>query len=141
MTDPQIALLSAALRHTRDAEALLNSSPDQAWHLAGFGPECARKAALSERWADKAVGHQLGALAEGVLETAIAMDAHAARYRLEGWVSRWPALAGWRPDSRYNRTGSTTEDDARGLTETAREAVGGLVAELWADGALTTPEI
>lgn len=141
MTDPQIALLSAALRHTRDAEALLSSSPDQAWHLAGFGPECARKAALSERWADKAVGHQLGALAQGVLETAIAMDAHAARYRLDGWVSRWPALAQWSPESRYRKTGSTPKASAEALTAAAREAVGGLVAELWADGALTTPEI
>ena len=89
MTEPQLTLLSAALRHTRDARALLASSPDQAWHLAGFGPECARKAALSERWADHAMSHQLGAPAEGVLEMAIAMDAHAVRYRLEGWATQW----------------------------------------------------
>lgn len=36
-------LISAALRHVRDAEQLLTSSPDQAWHLADFGPECIRK--------------------------------------------------------------------------------------------------
>jgi hypothetical protein len=46
-----VDLLSAALRHVRDAEHLATPnhsgySPDQAHHLAGFGPECAQKATL-----------------------------------------------------------------------------------------------
>lgn len=41
----ELKLLSAALRHLRDAEHLadasnLHGSLDQAYHLAGFGPDC-----------------------------------------------------------------------------------------------------
>ena len=39
-------LVSAALRHARDAEWLAHRSPDQAYHLAGYAPECARKATV-----------------------------------------------------------------------------------------------
>ena len=60
-----VDLLSAALRHVRDAEHLATPnhsghSPDQAYHLAGFGPECARKATLYHRLFDKPLGHTLG---------------------------------------------------------------------------------
>ncbi len=44
--------VSAALRHTRDAEHLVahgeHASRDQAWHLAGFAHECARKSLIRE---------------------------------------------------------------------------------------------
>lgn len=43
----QVALVSAALRHINDARTLLATSPVQAAYLAGYGPECARKAALA----------------------------------------------------------------------------------------------
>jgi len=62
LSPKRTALVSAALRHVDDAQALLAVSPVQAFHLAGFGPECARKAALtvpgaSQGTMDKAIGH------------------------------------------------------------------------------------
>ena len=61
MNPEQVRLLSAARRHITDAEHLLepglHQSQDQAWHLAGFAPEC-------------------------------------------------PALQEWRPDHRYEATGT-----------------------------------
>jgi hypothetical protein len=53
-------MASAALRHVRDAKILAAGaapSPDQAWHLIGFGSECSLKAGLSAEWQGKAIGH------------------------------------------------------------------------------------
>lgn len=54
LADRALDLLSAALRHVRDAETLATSaddarSLDQAFHLAGYGPECERDGADPER--------------------------------------------------------------------------------------------
>jgi len=69
----QNALVSAALRHVGDAAALLGESPAQAFYLAGYGPECARKACLA-RWSDqeedarnRAIGHRYDDPAETAL--------------------------------------------------------------------------
>lgn len=84
----QLDFLSAALRHMRDAEHLLgpgeHTSLDQAYHLSGFGPECARKATLSRGSLDKALGHLGEDGNDETLEIALVMDAGAARYRLRG---------------------------------------------------------
>ncbi len=60
MTPRQLDLLSAARRHIADAEHLLahgaHRSEDQAWHLAGFGPESVRKACLEGRDARSRLG-------------------------------------------------------------------------------------
>ena len=66
-------LLSAAIRHVRDAELLAstagpNRSLDQAFHLAGFAPECARKATLPRSTFDKSIGHGTTAASELSLE-------------------------------------------------------------------------
>lgn len=133
------ALVSAALRHVRDAEALLGkeptSSPDQAFHLAGYGPECARKAALSSRALDIALGHEFGA---DVLETALALDVHALRYDLAHWNTRHPALRAWSTGARYKRTGTYTDAQATELVKAARAAVDRIVVALWSDGAFPT---
>src|SRR5262245_44496192 len=78
-------LVSAALRHVRDAEHLLDAgadhaSPDQAYHLAGFGPECVRKATLSIRWLDLAISHGFDDLAESLVDFAVSIDPLAHRY-------------------------------------------------------------
>jgi hypothetical protein len=64
-----LALFSAALRHLRDAEHLADAttphgSLDQAYHLAGFAPECGRKATIAADWMNKALGHDLGVVDE-----------------------------------------------------------------------------
>src|SRR5215212_4601191 len=92
-------LLSAAIRHLRDAEFLASvaapdRSLDQAFHLAGFAPECARKAALPRSTFDKAIGHGTTDASELSLEWALAHDPRARRYRIDlvKWAARYPAL-------------------------------------------------
>jgi len=141
----QAALLSAALRHARDAEHLLEAgagytSPDQAYHLAGYGPECARKATLSIRWLDQAVGHGAEASAGDILELAMSLDPLARRYDPLADPARWPTLARWRVEARYERTGKFDRVQAEALCREAREAVDAVAVALWADGRIPDGE-
>ena len=130
LTPEQLALLSAALRHVRDAERLLADSPDQTYHLAGFGPECARKAVLDFRWADKAIGHSFTPGTERLVDFLAALDPRAQHY-----LPKLPAtLEGWQPQVRYNKTGTTTTKTAEEFLEHARRSTHGLLVSLWADG-------
>jgi hypothetical protein len=136
-------LLSAAIRHVRDAELLASvaapdRSLDQAYHLAGFGPECARKATLSRSTFDKAIGHGTTDASELSLEWALAHDPRAHRYRIDlaAWAARYPGLATWNEAVRYERTGKRQSAEVTALLVEARTIVGGIVAALWADGAL-----
>lgn len=137
--DPD-ALASAALRHVRDAEHLLadgdHQSIDQAAHLAGFGPECIRKAALSQRWGDKLLGHAFDADGEDILDTLIALDPHAVRAGVADFPRRFPALAAWHIDRRYDRTGTADPTDTTTLVAEARAAVVATLTTLWLDGRL-----
>ncbi len=115
LDEKQTALLSASLRHVRDAEHLLNpanpdQSIDQAYHLAGFGPECARKAIFSIRWFDKIVGHHL-TNTEDLMEFAGAIDPLAQRYKPSDWKTSYPALTQWSESCRYEKTGTKKERD------------------------------
>jgi hypothetical protein len=136
-----LSLLSAALRHTQDAEHLATpnrpyTSFDQAFHLAGFGPECARKSTLSQRWSDKPLGHALGRPADAILEFALALDPIAARYSPHDWSARYPALSAWDPQCRYEETGRRAPPEVERLVLEARRSVDEIVAALWADGRL-----
>ena len=132
-------LLSAALRHVRDAEHLAakthaNSSRDQAFHLAGFGPECARKALLAVRWLDKAIGHGFEGLSENVIEVALALDPIAHRYHPTGWGTQYPTLTNWTEQSRYKPTNTYPEAVVCAITADARRAVDFVFGALWLDG-------
>lgn len=134
-----LGMLSAALRHARTAEYLLSApkpdqSPDQAFHLAGFGPECARKASLPRATYDQAIGHGVGAASETALRFALAVDPVARRYDVEGWAARYPALAGWNERVRYEPTGRRSTQDAAEIVREAHEVVDRLSFALWADG-------
>lgn len=136
-----IDLISAALRHVRDAEWLADPnnphrSPDQAYHVAGYGPECARKATLRSRDFDKTIGHRFGAAQEDVLDVAVALDPFALRYEPRDWAGRFPALTEWRETVRYGRTGDLDRKRIAvdPLLRDSREAVDAVVAALWADG-------
>jgi hypothetical protein len=138
-------LVSAALRHIGDAEHLLGAasgytSPDQAYHLAGFAPECARKAVLSLRWLDKAIGHGVDLGSEALLDFAVAVDPVARRYDPLAYSSRYPALLEWRPDARYERTGRRKRPEAETLCKEARDVVDTVVVALWSDGRLPDGE-
>ena len=133
-------LLSAALRHIQDAEHLAdsshrNASPDQAYHLAGFGPECARKACLSIRYLDQAIGHQLGDGAETALDFALAIEPTPSRYVPRGIGTSKPALASWSEQARYRATGTHAVGAALIVRE-ARAVVDAVVFALWTDGCL-----
>lgn len=140
MNDDRLARLSAALRHMRDAEHLADAargpiSIDQAYHLAGFAPECARKAALSSAVYDKPMGHG-GRASEAVLGMALALDARAHRYDLASWQARYPALARWSERARYEQTGTYRPEETDGLLREAREIVDRIAFALWADGSV-----
>ncbi|MBX3270621.1 MAG: hypothetical protein KF729_10185 [Sandaracinaceae bacterium] len=137
--DAHLGLLSAALRHVRDAEHLTDPSHpgvslDQAYHLAGFGPECARKATLSSRIYDKAIGHGVGRASDVALDVALALDAHAHRYDLVDWRGRYPTLAAWTEQARYEGTGTYGAVAVEPLLEEAHQIVGRIAFALWADG-------
>ena len=141
LSSKQQALVSAALRHVRDAEHLLGAeqtvkSPDQAFHLAGFGPECMRKALLSDRVYDRVLGHRIRPGLEVVLDAILALDPVAHRYFPREWSGRWRALGEWTEESRYERTGTRAEVEVRPLVEDARQVVSQTLAALWADGRL-----
>lgn len=133
-------LTSAALRHIRDAEHLFaagdHRSVEQAQHLAGFGPECIRKAALSARWGDKLLGHDLTDIGDDFGELLVALDPHAARAGALGLGARFPALAEWTPERRYDRTGVADEAEVGALIDAARRAVDEIFVALWLDGRL-----
>jgi len=133
---------SAALRHIRDAEHLVaageHTSRDQAWHLAGFAHECARKACLRDRWLPKVLGHAFDQASEDVIELAIALDPRAGRMPVRNWSTDFPAIDSWRPDHRYEATGAANEAgrDVAALVEQGRRAVNATVIALLFEGTL-----
>lgn len=147
-TKKQRANLSAALRHLRDAAYLhtgLHRSDDQAWHLVGFVPECLRKACLFDLSDEQAkvLGHDLSSPGEALLDWLLGLDARGWRYGLRDWASLCGALERWTPNARYDLTG-TTANEGRALDALlafSQDQCERLVAELWQDGLLDTPEI
>lgn len=137
-------LTSAALRHVRDAEHLLtcagHESPDQAYHLAGFGPECARKATIAERWLDQAIGHGTTDRTDELLDFAASIDPVAHRYEILELADRYPAVASWSVDARYNKTGTHSHAEAEQVCLEARKVVDSIVLAMWADGRLDEQE-
>lgn len=134
---------SAALRHIRDAEHLIepgaHASRDQAWHLAGFAHECARKALLQKGWIPRMLGHDFDDAVELIVEIAIALDPRAGRLPVDGWAARYPAVKHWKPDHRYDRTGAADHAPERNLEELVaqgRAAVDTCLVALFLDGSL-----
>ena len=143
MIDAASHFASAALRHVRDAEHLVekgeHSSRDQAWHLAGFAHECARKAFIGEGWVPKMLGHDFTNAGEKVVEIAIALDPRAGRFPVRRWAARYPAITPWRPDHRYDRTGTSDADKDRkveDLVAQGREAINACMVALFIEGSL-----
>jgi hypothetical protein len=138
----RVALASAALRHVEDATALASRSPVQAYHLAGYGPECARKAALtfaSEVEAttlDKAVGHGFRKDAETAFALACTLDPLASRYTLRNWKARLPVLTQWSEQCRYEKSDHLGARQIRPLLDAASGLVTEVITALWADGRL-----
>ena len=129
-------MASAALRHVRDAKMLAAGaapSPDQAWHLIGFGPECSLKAGLSAEWQGKAIGHA-GGLDARLFGWLLDLDA-AARRRSADYAAE-DAVPGWTPNHRYMQTGwlATTSFDLPAALQTAEALVEVRLAALWTAG-------
>lgn len=151
LSDKSLELLSAAVRHVNDAAHLLDAvrlldgtvkrtSPDQAYYLAGYGPECARKAIFSLHWLDQSIGHDVNEASEELLDLLLSLDPLANRYDPSGFRSRFPALAGWKVDVRYAKTGFVSSTRARSFHGEAEGAVVSILALLWADGRIPKGE-
>ena len=146
---PDSDFASAALRHVRDAEHLLSNvgytSRDQAWHLAGFAHECGRKACIAAGWVPKLLGHDFSTASEEVIDLAVALDPRAGRFPVRSWVARYPAVAAWRPDHRYERTGTVDEGrlgrDVAALVTQGRAAVDACILALFLDGSLAVESL
>lgn len=143
MPDESTDFASASLRHIRDAEHLLaagaNTSRDQAWHLAGFAHECARKACLDSGWVPKLLGHGFSDADEQVVEVAISLDPRAGRFPVRGWADRHPAIRSWRPEHRYERTGAldnAPDRNVEALVAQGRVSVDACIVALFLDGSL-----
>lgn len=110
-------------------------SPDQAWHLLGFGPECSLKAGLSAEWQGKAVGHA-GALTHRLASWLLDLDP-AAHRRTQAHVDHDP-MPGWSPNQRYEETGwlATTTHDLGAALVDATVLVERRLAVLWTAGDL-----
>jgi hypothetical protein len=136
---PRTDLLSAALRHCRDAELLLKEGPDrsveQALHLVGFGPECVRKACIDDNVADQALGHAFQDASDTVLEFLLALDPAAARYEIANHASQLAKIRSrWRVECRYLKTGTANPSEVDELVKEGRQYVDRWMAELWCDG-------
>lgn len=141
ITGEQSAMVSAALRHIGDAHCLLDASPVQAAYLAGYGPECARKAALAawtghDNLRNRMIGHRFDRTAEIALRLFCDLDPLAPRYKLQEWTRRSSALGEWKEDLRYARSDSLTRTRARRIVEAAAALTTETLAALWADGRL-----
>lgn len=142
LSTSRVALASAALRHVEDATTLVSSSPMQAFYLAGYGPECARKAALTfasepeARELDKAVGHGFRKDAETAFALACTLDPLATRYTLRDWKARLPVLTQWNEQCRYEKSDHLDEKQAKKMLDAATGLVVEVIAALWADGRL-----
>lgn len=133
-------LVSAALRHVRVAERLLTEGADraldEAFHIAGFGPECAQAACLGEEWFARAIGHGFDAAQAESLRLLLHLDPRARRYLPADRGDPYQELRTWTVQSRYMPTGTFELARATALTREAREVVDRIVASLWADGLL-----
>lgn len=107
---------------------------DQVWHLAGFGPECARKARFPEAQWRKLLGHELGHVSDAILDWIEAIATEAARADLRRLVDGHLELARWKPDHRYQKSGTTTQAQARKIYDQAEQVTDRLLASLWVDG-------
>lgn len=145
---PRAALISAALRHIRDAEHLLAPGPhrsvEQALHLAGFAPECARKGCIDEDVVDKALGHEIAGADDPMVDFLLALDPSASRYGIDRHTLKLPHRARhWNVECRYMATGDprTNENAVTDVVKEARAFVDGCVADLWRDGVLPAGDL
>lgn len=134
--------LSAALRHTRDAERMQSDanalSLDQAWHLGGVAIECARKAGIQSEWFWKLLGHSFSTTAEEIVELAIALDPASSRRPLRAWSTTYPAVRDWSSEHRYERTGTRNAKSVEQLVQQSRKASSSISVALILDGTLKT---
>lgn len=129
---PRTDLLSAALRHCRDAEHLLRPGPDQSVEQA---PECVRKACIDDNVADQALGHAFQEASDTILEFLLALDPAAARYELASHASQLPKIRSrWRVECRYLKTGTAKLAEVEDIVEEGRLYIDRWMAELWCDG-------
>ena len=78
------------------------------------------------------------------MEAAIALDPRAGRFPVRDWAVRYPAVVKWRPDHRYERTGTVLSEPDRSVSDLVaqgRQAVNACVVALCLDGSLATESV
>lgn len=126
-TDRPEDMIDAGLRHLGTATRCLEHADwEQVAHLAGFGPECLRKAAmLAPPAVNREFGHKLGM--HEMLDALSALRPHGLRLRADRLQTTWPALEDWDPQARYAADGTVSADQAKELHTDAAAAVRGLL--------------
>lgn len=126
-------MIDAALRHLRGARAALASGDyEQAAHLVGFAPECARKAAIAEPDLWKKLGHDFSA--HPFLNALSALRPEGLRLRVDRLDSEFPVLRAWDPQIRYLKDGQISKYEAEDLERAAAEATARLVFAMTLEG-------
>jgi hypothetical protein len=123
-------LRSAAARHLADADGhFQNGNLEQAAHLAGFAPECARKAMLDHRW-HKRLGHRMDG---PVLELLASLEPRSVcETPLDRDGER--ELRAWTPEVRYAGSGTLRREAVAELVATAKRVAVHYLAQGWALG-------
>ena len=130
MPPEALDMLSAAFRHLECAQNLLATSPDEAWYLAGYVPECTRKAVISSGEFLKIIGHDPGSR---ILNFVIAGDVEAHRAGVDQW-SMSESWGKWSPEHRYDRTSEARKVTAATLVAEAENRLWNVVVSAWTDG-------
>ena len=127
---------SAASRHLRDAKALLVTSPENAFYLAGYVAECSLKAVIVRSGAHApAFGHQLSKLEGDGFDLAVALAPGSARYRPNA-ESVTRLRSSWSESKRYESTGDTKAQQAAATVKLAEDIYRNCVIEMFLDGIL-----
>lgn len=91
---------------------------------------------FADPWGLKALGHLVGEAGDEIAGWLAALEPLPHRYRAHAAAGQLVDLEGWRPEARYEATG-TTDNSGRNLEAAIKAAetfAHGCIAMLWADG-------
>jgi hypothetical protein len=128
--------VSAVIRHWNDSILLQdNCRYDNAAYHAGYVVECALKGLVRHGGPSPvALGHDLTLLAGGALSLAILLSPSLSRYPTPQ-AGTLPSLPpAWRPEMRYQRTGSVARGDCQKIILAAQSYLEQVTMALILDG-------